>query len=170
MTSTTHVAVSCLITASTIQSDIDNVQKAVIVAAGSLLAHLILDIVPHGFIATPFTIFKKVVPTITELLPGLLILTAAIGLFGNALLFLIASFFGILPDMASVMFYKRRGLISRIPSILLIHKIHRKVHWFETEHEDGTVSYIFPNTPLLVLEAIFTVFVVVMLVRSIPIF
>jgi len=165
MTSTTHVAVSCLITVSTIQSGIDSVQKLIAVTAGSLCAHLILDIAPHGFIATPSTIFKKVLPTITELLPGLLILSTAIGLFDNAFLFLVASFFGILPDMITMMFYKRRELILRIPLMLFIHKIHRKVHWFETEHEDGTVSYIFPNRPLLAFEAIFMVFIVVILFK-----
>lgn len=166
MTTTTHIAVSCLITVSTIQSGIDTAQKAVFVTAGSLLAHLILDIVPHGFIATPSSIFKKVVPTITELLPGPLILIAAIGFFDNAFLFLIASFFGILPDIISTLFYKRRKLVSNIPSILAIHKIHRKVHWFETEHPDGTVSYLFPNTPLLTFEAFFTVFILIILFKQ----
>ena len=163
MTTTTHVAASCLITAFTIQSGMDAVQKAAVVTTGSLLAHLILDIVPHGFIATPSTIFKKVLPTITELLPGPLIMIIAIWFFDNAFLFLIASFSGILPDIITTLFYKNKKLLLNIPPILAIHKIHRKVHWFETEHADGTVSYRFPNTPILVFEALFTVFILIIL-------
>ena len=163
MTTTTHIAASCLITAFTIQSGMDTVQKAVVVTAGSLLAHLILDIVPHGFIATPSTIFKKVLPTITELLPGPLIMIIAIWFFNNAFLFLIASFSGILPDIITTLFYKNKKLLLNISPILAIHKIHRKVHWFEIEHADGTVSYRFPNTPILALEALFTVFLLILL-------
>jgi len=163
MTTTTHIAASCLITAFTIQSGMDTVQKAAVVTAGSLLAHLILDILPHGFIATPSTIFKKVIPTITELVPGPLIMIIAIWFFNNAFFFLIASFFGILPDIITTLFYKNKKLLLNISPILAIHKIHRKVHWFETEHADGTVSYLFPNTPILALEAFFTVFILIIL-------
>ena len=163
MTTTTHVTASCLITVFTIQSGMDTVQKAAVVTAGSLLAHLILDILPHGFIATPSTIFKKVIPTITELLPGLLIMIIAIWFFNNAFFFLIASFSGILPDIITTLFYKNKKLLLNISPILAIHKIHRKVHWFETEHADGTVSYLFPNTPILALEALFTVFILIIL-------
>lgn len=144
----------------------DSVQKVAVVTVGSLLAHLLLDIVPHGFIATPATIFKKVVPTIIDLIPSLLILVAAIGFFNNAFLFLIASFFGLLPDIITTLFYKKSKLLLHIPSILAIHKIHRKVHWFETEHTDGTFSYLFPNPPLLVFEAFFTVFISIILFKQ----
>jgi hypothetical protein len=65
-----------------------------------------------------------------------------------------------------MLFYKRRELISRIPPILVIHKIHRRVHWFETEHEDGTVSYLFPNIPFLALETIFIVFTLILLFKQ----
>ncbi len=166
MTSTTHVSSSCLIAVVTLQSGLDNVQKIVTVAGSSLLLHLILDILPHGYIATPATIFKKVVPTIVEMLPPPLILIAAIWLFDNAFLFLTASFFGILPDIISTLFYKRREMIVRIPYIVFIHKIHRKVHWFETEHADGTVSFLFPNVFLLVCEAFFIVIIVTALFRQ----
>ena len=163
MTTTTHVAVSCLITASTIQSGIDTVQKVVAVTAGSLLAHLILDIVPHGFIATPSTIFKKVIPTLTELIPGPFILISAIWYFDNALLFLVASFFGILPDILTTLFYKNKKLLLNISLFLVIHKVHRKIHWFETEHADGTVSFPMPNIFLLAFEALLTIFVLTLL-------
>ena len=141
-------------------------QKIIAVTGGSLLAHFVLDIVPHGFIATPSTLFKKVVPTIAELTPGPIILIAAIGLFDNTFLFLIASFFGILPDMVTILFYKRRELISGIPFLLSIHKIHRKVHWFESENTDGTVSLPFPNTLLLTFEVFFIFFIVTVLFKQ----
>jgi hypothetical protein len=163
MTPTTHVASSCLITVVTLQSGLDNAQKIVTVAGTSFLLHLILDIFPHGYIATPSTIFKKVVPTIVEMLPPPFILITAICLFDNAFLFLTASFFGILPDIISTLFYKKREVIARIPYFVFIHKIHRKVHWFETEHSDGTVSFLFPNVFLLVCEAFFIIIIVTIL-------
>jgi hypothetical protein len=166
MTPTTHVASSCLIAVVTLQSGLDNVQKIVTVAGSSLLLHLILDILPHGYISTPATIFKKVVPTIVEMLPPPLILIVAIWFFDSAFLFLTASFFGILPDIITMLFYKRREMIVRIPYIVFIHKIHRKVHWFETEHSDGTVSFLFPNVFLLVCEAFFIVIIVAVLFRQ----
>ena len=163
MTPTTHVASSCLITVVTLHSGLDNVQKIVTVAGSSLLLHLILDILPHGYIVTPATIFKKIVPTIVETLPPPVILITAICLFDNAFLFLTASFFGILPDIITTLFYKRREMMLRVPYILFIHKIHRKVHWFETEHADGTVSFLFPNVFLLVCEAFFIIIIITVL-------
>jgi hypothetical protein len=163
MTPTTHVASSCLIAVATLHSGLDNVQKVVTVAGSSFILHLILDILPHGYIATPATIFKKIVPTIVEMLPPPLILITAIWLFDNAFLFLTASFFGILPDIISTLFYKRREMIARIPYFMFIHKIHRKVHWFETEHADGTVSFLFPNVFLLVCEAFFIIIIITVL-------
>ena len=163
MTPTTHVASSCLIAVVTLQSGLDNVQKVVTVAGSSFLLHLILDIFPHGYIATPATIFKKVVPTIVEMLPPPFILITAICLFDNTFLFLTASFFGIFPDIITMLFYKRREMIARIPYFMFIHKIHRKVHWFETEHSDGTVSFLFPNVFLLVCEAFFIIIIVTIL-------
>jgi len=163
MTSTTHVASSCLIAVVTLQSGLDNVQTVVTVAGSSLLLHFILDIFPHGYIATPTTIFKKVVPTIVEMIPPPLILFAVIWLFDNTFLFLTASFFGILPDGITMVFYKRRKMIERIPYIVCIHTLHRKVHWFETEHSDGTVSFLFPNVFLLVCEGFFIISIVTVL-------
>jgi len=165
MTVTTHVAVSCLITVTTTQSGMNSWQQAMVVVVTSLLAHLMLDLIPHGFLATPSTIFKKVVPTVTEVLPGMLTLTTAIMLFGNPLLFLTASAFGILPDIITTLFYKKRRMISQIPPLLAVHKIHRKVHWFEKENDDGTVSYLFPNVPLLSLEVVFTLLLLIMLFK-----
>jgi len=166
MTPTTHVASSCLIAAVTLQSGLDNVQKFVTVAGSSLLLHLILDIIPHGYIVTPATIFKKAVPTIVEMLPPPLILITAICLFDNAFLLLTASFFGIFPDIISTLFYKRRDIMVRIPYSVFIHKIHRKVHWFETEHSDGTISFLFSNGFLLVCEAFLVIIIVIALFRQ----
>lgn len=165
MTATTHVAVSCLITVTTTQSGMNSWQQAMVVAVTSLLAHFILDLIPHGFLATPSTIFKKVIPTVTELLPGLLILLTAISLFDSPLLFLIASGCGVIPDILTTLFYKNKRLIIHVPPFLAIHQLHRKVHWFEIEHEDGTVSYRFSNFPLISLEAVFTLFLLIKLFK-----
>jgi hypothetical protein len=89
MTTTTHIAVSCSITVLIIPLPIDDIHKAVIVSAGALFAHLLLDALPHGFIANPTTIFKETIPTLAELVPGPLILIAAVCFFDNALLFLL---------------------------------------------------------------------------------
>ena len=165
MTSTTHVATSCLITVISIQSCTNNVQTILVVTGGSLLAHLILDVFPHGYIATPSTLFKKIVPTVLELVPGPIILIVSIWLFEHAFLFLIAALFGILPDIITVLFYKRKERISRIPPILFIHNIHRNVHWFETENADGTVSFPLPNAILLSFEAILITSILILLFR-----
>jgi hypothetical protein len=156
MTTTTHIAVSCSITVCIIPSSIDDSLKAVIVSAGALCAHFLLDALPHGFIAKPTTIFKETLPTLAELVPGPLILIMVIWLFDNALLFILAASFGILPDVISTMYYKNKKRLLSIPLLPYIHTIHRRVHWFETEYPDGSCSSQFPNTVLLVGEALFT--------------
>ena len=156
MTTTTHIAVSCFITALIIPSPVDDSHKAVIVSAGALFAHFLLDAFPHGFIAKPTTIFKETLPTLAELVPGPLILIMVIWLFDNALLFILAASFGILPDVISTMYYKNKKRLLSIPLVPYIHTIHRRVHWFETEYPDGSCSSRFPNTVLLVGEALFT--------------
>ena len=156
MTTTTHIAVSCFITALSIPSPVDNSLKAVIVSAGALFAHFLLDAVPHGFIAKPATLFKEIIPTLAELVPGPLVLITAIWLFGNPLLFLLAASFGILPDVISTLYYKKKNSILSIPLLPYIHALHRRVHWFETEHPDGSCSCRFPTTLLLAGEALFT--------------
>jgi hypothetical protein len=156
MTTTTHVAVSCFITVLIIPSPIDAIHKAVIVSAGALFAHLLLDALPHGFIVKPTTLFEEIIPTLTELVPGPLILIAAVWFFDNALLFCSASCFGVLPDVITTLYYKKKEIILSIPLFSYIHTIHRTVHWFETEHPDGSFSYRFPNTILLACEALFT--------------
>ena len=155
MTATTHIAVSCLITTLTIQTISNDPQRFVIVAGASLLSHFLLDLIPHGFIAKPTTLFKKLWPTVIELLPGPVILITAILLYDNMLLFLCASFFGVLPDLITTVFYKRRQLIASAPPLLYLHFLHRKVHWFEIEHPDGSCSYRFATLPLLAGEGIF---------------
>ncbi len=163
MTTTTHVTTSCLITLVTIHSRMDSLEKLLIAAGVSFISHLILDCIPHGFIADPKTIFKKAMPTLLELAPGPIILISAIWVFGNPLLFLTAACFSILPDVATTLLYKKRNLMAQIPGILFIHRIHRKVHWFETDNPDGTVSYLFPNQPLLVVEAFVTLSLLIVL-------
>lgn len=157
MVPTTHIAASCLLTVYTIQSSADDFTKLLTVTAGSLLAHLVLDLVPHGFIATPYTIFKKFIPTAMEIIPGPLILLSSIWLFGNPLLFLVACVCGLIPDLCTTLLWRGKERARKIPCVSLIHVVHRKAHWFETEHADGTISYLFPNRPLLVSEAICTV-------------
>ena len=165
MTTTTHIAVSCFITALIIPSPLDDSHKAVIVSAGALFAHFLLDAFPHGFIAKPATLFKETLPTLAELLPGPLILIAAVLLFDNALLFFAASSFGILPDVITTVYYKKKKSILSIPLFSYIHTLHRRVHWFETEHPDGSCSCRFPTTLLLAGEALFTCCILVALFR-----
>ena len=163
---TTHIAAPCLLTVCTIQSGADDVPKLLAVTGGSLVLHLILDIVPHGFIATPDTIFRKIAPTVIELIPGPLILIASIVFFGNPILFLTASFFGLIPDLCTVLFCWSRESAVKLPFVLLIHRLHRKVHWFETEHPDGSVSTFFPNNMLLALEAVFIICILTVLFKQ----
>ena len=53
--------------------------------------------------------------------------------------------------------WKGNHQIVKVPGLSLIHRLHRKVHWFETDHPDGTVSYLFPNRPMLVLEYVLVI-------------
>ena len=156
MTTTTHIAVSCFITVRIIPLPIDDIHKAVIVSAGALFAHLLLDALPHGFIATSNTLFKETLPTLAELVPGPLILIAAVWFFDNALLFALASCFGALPDVISTVYYKKKHRMVSTPLFPYMHTIHRRVHWFEKKHPDGSYSCRFPNNVLLACEALFT--------------
>ena len=74
--------------------------------------------------------------------------------FGSPLLFLWAAGFSIIPDVVTTLTWKGNDQVVKVPGLSLIHPLHRKVHWFETDHPDGTVSYLFPNRPMLVLEAL----------------
>ncbi len=163
MTTTTHIATSCLITVFTIRSGIDDIKQFVIVAVVSFMSHLIIDIIPHGFIAEPRTIFRKALPTLFELVPGPLILVFSIQALGHPLLFLWASGFSILPDVATTLIWNNKKRDSRVPGILFIHRLHRMVHWFEKDNPDGTVSYIFPKHPLLALESFLIIFLLFIL-------
>lgn len=135
------------------------VQKAAFASAGAFSAHLLLDTIPHGFIARPATLFKETLPTLAELLPGLLILIFSVWLFDNALLFCIASSCGILPDVITTLYYKKKKIIVAIPLLPFIHTLHRRVHWFESEPPEGSFASRFPNGLLLVCEALFTSFI-----------
>jgi len=124
-------------------------------SGGSLLLHFALDIIPHGYIATPQTIFKKAVPTILEIVPGPIILLVSTLLFGSPLLFVVASFFGMLPDLVTTFYSSKRALAKEIPFIVPIHSLHRKLHWFEKDHGGGSYTFMFPKIPLLFFEALF---------------
>jgi hypothetical protein len=163
MTSTTHVTASCVITATAIQWDISDLQKFILVTLAAFIAHFIFDIAPHGYIATPHTLFKKILPTTVELFPGPLILLGSNVLFGNPFLFMSASLCGVLPDIVTVLFYKQKEMISSAPPLRMVHSAHRKIHWFETEHPDGTVTFPFPNGILLTLELLLIIFLVIIL-------
>ena len=168
MTSTTHISVSCLITTLTLQTASGDLKRYAIVTGVSLLSHFILDLLPHGFIAQPTTLFRKLWPTLFELLPGPIMLFAAISLFGNGMFFLSAALFSILPDIITTLYYKRKHLISGFLPLLYLHILHRKVHWFETDHPDGSCSYRFPRFPLLVGEALFVCCVLLFLLQQSP--
>ena len=168
MTATTHITVSCLITTLTVQTASGELQRYAIVTGVSLLSHFILDLLPHGFIAKPNTLFRKLWPTLLELLPGPIILLGAISLFGNGMLFLSAAFFSVLPDIITTLYYQRKHLISSVAPLLYLHILHRKVHWFETEHPDGSCSYRYPILPLLAGEALFMCCVLLVLLKQGP--
>jgi hypothetical protein len=154
VTTTTHISSSCIITALAVKSGLDTWEKFFIVACASFVAHFLLDIIPHGFIAEPHTILKKVLPTLLELGPGPLILFFAICIFGNPMLFLWAAGFSILPDIVSTLIWKNEKRFSSLPGFLLIHRMHRAVHWFGVDNPDGSVSYRFPVQRFLVVEAV----------------
>jgi hypothetical protein len=163
VTTTTHISASCLITVLAIKSGLDSIEKLLVVAAASFVSHFIIDLIPHGFIADPSTIFKKTMPTLLELAPGPVILLLAIAAFGSPLLFLWAAGLSIIPDVVTTLTWKGNDQVVRVPGLSLIHRLHRKVHWFETDHPDGTVSYLFPSQPLIALEALFIIFLLLVL-------
>ncbi len=166
MTTTTHIASACIITVVVIKSGIGTLEAFLVAACASCMAHLLLDIIPHGFIAAPDTIFKKLVPTLLELGPGVIILVSAMNVFGSPLLFLWTAGFGILPDIVSTLLWKRQERFSAIPGFAVIHRAHRIVHWFEKDNSDGTVSYRFPNPPLLAAETVLIITLVSILFIS----
>jgi len=166
MTTTTHISSACIITVLALKSGIDTAEKFLIVACASFVAHLIFDIIPHGFIATPDTIFKKLTPTLLELGPGAVILIFAISVFGNPVLFLWAAGFGILPDIASTLIWLNQKRFTSVPGFPLIHQLHRTVHWFAIDNPDGSVSYLFPSRPLLALETVLILSFLFLLFKS----
>lgn len=152
MTPTTHIASSCLLTAAVVRSGTGEAAAFAVLSVGSLALHFLLDCIPHGFITTPWTIFKKFLPTALELFPGPLILAASILIFGHPLLFAFAAAFSLVPDICSTLVWNRkRG--SALPAVRALHRLHRLVHWFETDHPDGSVTHMFANRPLLAVEA-----------------
>jgi len=124
-----------------------------VLSIGSLALHFLLDCLPHGFIATPRTIFKKAVPTIIELAPGPLIFAAAILIFGHPLLFMLAAACSLIPDICSTLVWKKDSRAGGLYPLRVLHRLHRLVHWFETDHPDGSVTHRFSNGPLLAAEA-----------------
>jgi len=154
MLPTTHIAASCLLTAYTLDSGVGTFPQLIVLSGGALLVHYALDIVPHGYIALPDTIFKKLIPTILETVPGPLILLASILIFGNPLLFILAAFFGMIPDLFTTLYVSNRGLAEKIPFAVSIHRLHRKLHWFEEDHGNGRYTFMFPKNPLLAGEVL----------------
>lgn len=152
MTPTTHIASSCLLTAAMVHSGADEAAVLVVLSLGSLALHFLLDCIPHGFITTPWTIFKKFMPTAVELAPGPLLLAASILVFGHPLLFVLAAVLSLLPDLCSTLVWKH-SMGSTLYPVRVLHRLHRLVHWFETDNPDGSVTHLFPNGPLLAIEA-----------------
>jgi hypothetical protein len=163
MLPTTHIAASCLLTAYTINSDTGTFSQLMILSGGSLLLHFALDLIPHGYIATPETIFKKTLPTIIEVIPGPVILLISILKFKSPIFFILAAFFGILPDLVATLYTSNRGLAEKIPLVVPIHRLHRFIHWFETDLADGGYSFMFSKNPLLVCETLFLICLVLVL-------
>lgn len=152
MTPTTHIASSCLLTTAMLHSGAGEAAVFVVLSLGSLALHFLLDCIPHGFITTPWTIFKKFMPTALELAPGPLILAASILVFGHPVFFLLAAGFSLIPDFCSTLVWNQSPAAGAYP-VRALHRLHRLVHWFETDHPDGSVTHMFPNGPLLALEA-----------------
>ncbi len=163
MMPTTHLAASCLLTVYTLNSGMDTFPQVLVLGVGSLLLHYALDLIPHGYIATPETIFKKLIPTIIEIVPGPLILLASILIFGHPLFFILAAFFGILPDLLTTLYAVNRALAEKIYFLVPMHRLHRKVHWFEMDLADGGYTFMFSKNPLLVCEMLFLICMVVVL-------
>ena len=151
MTPTTHIASSCLLTTVMLNSGAGEAVVFAVLSIGSLALHFLLDCIPHGFIATPWTIFKKFTPTVIELVPGPLILAAAILVFGHPLFFLLATAFSLFPDICTTLVWKYKRLADMYP-LSVLHRLHRWVHWFEKDNPDGSVTFLFRNQPLLVME------------------
>lgn len=152
MTPTTHIASASLLTAGMLHSGAGAGTTFAVLTLGSLALHFVLDCIPHGFITTPWTIFKKFLPTAAELVPGPLILAGAILAFGHPFFFLLAAGCSLLPDFCSTLVWRRSRFAALYP-VRALHRIHRLVHWFETDHPDGSVTHLFPNRPLLAAEA-----------------
>ena len=131
-----------------------------VLSIGSLALHFLLDCLPHGFIATPRTIFKKAVPTIIELAPGPLIFAAAILIFGHPLLFMLAAACSLIPDICSTLIWNHNSRAGALYPLRAMHRLHRLVHWFETDHPDGSVTHRFSNGPLLAAEACLFVLII----------
>jgi hypothetical protein len=159
MTPTTHIASACLLTAGMLKSGAGPGTMLAVLSIGSLVLHFALDCIPHGFITTPWTIFKKFGPTAAELVPGPLILAGSIFAFGHPFLFLIAAFFSLIPDACSTLVWNHSPGSTLYP-VRALHRLHRKAHWFETDHPDGTVTHMFANRPLLAVEGGFAALIV----------
>ena len=154
MTPTTHIASSCLLTAVMVNSAAGETTVLAVLSVGSLALHFLLDCIPHGFITTPWTIFKKIYSDGSlNWLPGPLILAASILVFGHPILFVLAAAFSLMPDICSTLVWRHNRFAGMLP-LRVLHRLHRLVHWFETDHPDGSVTHLFPNRPLLALRPV----------------
>lgn len=155
MLPTTHIAASCLIAAGIDGAGLGTGWSWGLAVAGGFSAHLALDLVPHGFIATPDTMFRKFWPTVAEIVPALAVLGWGLLRFGSPLLCLVTVAAGLAPDVVTGLRAKCPGLVDSWAPVRAVHVLHRSVHWFEKDLPDGTVQFRFPPVPLLAIEAIF---------------
>lgn len=139
----------------TIESGMDGLPQVLTLTGGALLLHFALDLVPHGYVATARTIFREALPTIVDTVPTLLVLIASIVTFGNPLLFLTASFFGLLPDVFSTLHVANRRLARRIPTVSFVHAVHGKIHWLPNDDPANTLPAMLQRGPLLACEGVF---------------
>jgi hypothetical protein len=84
------------------------------------------------------------------------------------LLFILAAFWGIVPDMCTTLAWntRNRKKFGMYP-VLQLHRLHRKIHWFENDNPDGSVTFRFSNAPLLAVE--FCCAVVILVVLFLPV-
>lgn len=155
MLPTTHIAVSCLIAAGIDAAALGPGWSCGLAVAGGFSAHLALDLVPHGFIATPDTMFRKFWPTVAEIVPALAVLGWGLLRAAPPVLCMVTVAAGLAPDVVTALRAKRSGLVDGWAPARAVHVLHRRVHWFEKDLPDGTVQFRFRPVPLLAFEAVF---------------
>lgn len=69
----------------------------------------------------------------------------------------------LLPDLRTTLLWNNPQRYERFRTVKAVHALHRRAHWFESDHPDGTVSHRFANRPLPLFEAICTVCILAVL-------